>query len=492
MALKEVFASFGIKVDDEQLKRADKGVSDFIGKLGEMGRALVGGVAAVGFFNFAKNLADTGDALNDAANRLGLSSDALQSLGFAAQMSGSNVEGLTTALLILNDKVGDALINSAGEGAKTFQKYGISLKDASGQAKSSEELFSDIADKIADTTNEQKQLTIAVDFFSKQGRALLPMLKEGADGIAELTERAAELGEGFSKEAVEASAEFNDSLDEFGRIIQTVRGRLATALLPLLRRVVDVAVSLGAGFLSLAKNSAIFEGALAALAAVLTVKLAPAFLSLLKTLLPFAIPLAIITAIALVVDDLITMFRGGKSVIGEFIDSMAGIGTTEKIVRSLKQTFDDLFQGIRDGFELIRLFSKSKGGFRLDLLNTDELLKLNGIARRADERAGTTGNGTKGFLPLMANGRGAAIRNFANEAAQLTNPTVPASLSRAFVSQAGVKPGTTITAPTNVTVTLNGGGATESDRLLLQTFLEDLLDKKAQDVKAALVPAVPR
>jgi hypothetical protein len=488
MALREVAAFFGIQVDDKQLKAADKGISNFIDKLQEVGRSLIGGTAAVGFFHFAKSLADTGDALNDASNRLGISSDAIQELAHAASQSGAGIENLTTGLLILNDKVGDALVNATGEGAKAFQKYGISLKDASGQVKSSDALFADIADRIGRATTDQEKLTIATDFFSKQGRVLLPLLKEGSAGLDEMRKRARELGEGFSKEAVVASDAFNDSLADMGRISQTIRGRLAVILLPALKRLVDLVVVAAAKFLELAKNSALFEGALAAIGVVLTAKLAPAFLSLLKTLAPFAIPLAIITAIALVVDELITMFRGGKTVIGDFIDSFAGLGTTEQIVKSLKATFNDLFQGIKDGMELIRLFSKSKGGFRLDLLNTDELLRLNGIAGRANARAGGDG---QGFLPTLANGRGEAIQRAAAEVGQRTNPTVPAFLSRAFVSQPTAPAGTVITAPTNVTVQL-GGNPSAEERLVVEQWMKDFLDRKAADVKAALVTAVPK
>src|SRR5688572_3854706 len=122
-----------------------------------MGRALIGGTAALGFFTFARHLADTGDALNDASNRLGISSDAIQELTFAASQSGAGVENLTTALLLLNDKVGDALVNSTGEGAKTFQKYKIAIRDVNGQVKTADELFSDVADRIGKAKTDQEK-----------------------------------------------------------------------------------------------------------------------------------------------------------------------------------------------------------------------------------------------------------------------------------------------------------------------------------------------
>lgn len=67
-------------------------------------------------------------------------------------------------------------------------------------------------------------------------------------------------------------------------------------------------------------------GVLAAIAGVLAVDL----------LLPWVPAMLAIGATILLVDELWSMFTGGESVIGDFIDTMFGIGTTEDVVNSLR------------------------------------------------------------------------------------------------------------------------------------------------------------
>jgi hypothetical protein len=59
------------------------------------------------------------------------------------------------------------------------------------------------------------------------------------------------------------------------------------------------------------------------------------------------------------------------------------------------------------------------------------------------------------------------------------------------VSQPTAPAGTVITAPTNVTVQL-GGNPSAEERLVVEQWMKDFLDRKAADVKAALVTAVPK
>jgi hypothetical protein len=485
MALKEVAAVFGIKVDDEQLKRADKGISNFIDKLGEVGRALVGGVAAIGFFHFVKSLADTGDALNDASNRLGVGTDALQELSYAASQSGAGLENLTTGLLILNDKVGDALVNATGEGAKAFQKYGIAIKGAGGEVKASDELFSDIADRIGRAKTAQEQLTIAVDFFGKQGRTLLPLLKEGGAGLEAMRKRARGLGEGFSKEAVVASDAFNDSLADMGRVIQTVRGRIAVALLPLLKRFVDGLVAISARLLDFAKNSALVEGVLLAISGILVAKLIPSFVSLIRTLAPLAVPLAVFVGIALAIDEIITLMRGGKTVIGDFLDKLYGEGTAKNFpwdVRNvLKETieyFERLIVAAQAAFKVMRGEKLTANDIKTFGQLVQPFVGDNAVRSSTDQEA-----------------QRVRIREQAARAGQTVrfpgDPGYGTGNMRGLSAPVAGPTGPSIDARSNVTVQV-AGNATPETVTQLEQVMSDLLDRRADEVRAALVTAVPR
>ena len=83
-------------------------------------------------------------------------------------------------------------------------------------------------------------------------------------------------------------------------------------------------------------------------------------------LLPFAEVIAIaavvvgwIVLIAIAVDDLITMFEGGDSVIGFFLDQLFGVGASKSIVKSVKAAWVDLVAGIQNAITIVKMFSAS-------------------------------------------------------------------------------------------------------------------------------------
>lgn len=74
---------------------------------------------------------------------------------------------------------------------------------------------------------------------------------------------------------------------------------------------------------------------------------------------PFAIPIAVIAALILLVDELHALFTGGKSVIGEWLDEWGGVGTADALVRNLTeswQSFNDTLAAMPDiegAFDLV-------------------------------------------------------------------------------------------------------------------------------------------
>jgi hypothetical protein len=69
-------------------------------------------------------------------------------------------------------------------------------------------------------------------------------------------------------------------------------------------------------------------------------------LATIKTWAPILLKVGLVAAaigtVVVFVEDLFTLFSGGKSIIGDFIDSLFGIGTAEQVILSIKQAFQDV------------------------------------------------------------------------------------------------------------------------------------------------------
>lgn len=487
MALREIFAAFGFEIDAKKLDAADGKVESFKAKLETLVQFVTVGAGAAGLFAFADHISEIGDHLDKTAIRMGVSTDALQQLQFAAGQSGVGLDTLNNAVGRLQDLVGDAMIDATGPGAKAMHDLGLSFKDAGGQAKSADALLTEVADKIAATDDPTKRVTLAMNAFGKAGRELLPLLAEGSDGIAALRKEQQALGGGFSKEAVKASANYNDALGRLSVTFQSVKGRIAVVLLPVLQRLVDFGTKVASGLLELSKNSALVEAAIGTLAAALGLKLIPTIISLIAKLAPIALPVAALALLVLIVDDLIVAFRGGKSVIVEWVDALFGVGAAERAIRKIKDTVEDLTQGLRDGIDLLKLFAKSKGGFRFDLLSTEDLLSLNRIGAGASRRAGGDG---KGFLDdaILGGGRGDRLKQAVQDR---VNPTVPGRLSREFVPGARPGAGTTVSVPTSLQINVPPGSSSDHANFIADV-VSDVLGKRNDEVIAAMQTVAPK
>lgn len=349
MALREVLAHFGVEVETDKLERADSAIDGLIDKARKLGEVLVGGEVAKGVFEFGKRIAEQGEAIEQASIRVGVSTDALQQYGFAATQTGSDVGSLTFALLMLEDKIGDAMINASGEGAKAFAKYHIAIRDAKGSLKDTGSLFEEVADKIADTKDPAKQVTIAMDLFGRQGRALLPLLKQGKDGIAELKEEFAALGGGMSKEAIDASKKYVEQMHRLDAANQGLTGQIGVILLPVLGRLVDWVTKGSVAMRDLVDHTSLVQTVLGGLGAVLTVfavKSAIAFA-------PWLVWAAALAGVILIIEDIVTMFRGGDSLMGRFLDQIGGKDFHVEVVKEIK----DEWANLRDVFKELGPFA---------------------------------------------------------------------------------------------------------------------------------------
>lgn len=492
MALREVFARFGFDIDDSKLKAAEQAVDGFAKKLQQVGGLLAGGLVAKALFDFAKETANIGDAISDNAQRIGITTQSYQALGYAAQLSASNAEELSVALLALQDRAVDAARGSK-ETAAAFSRLGLKVKDANGHVKSADVLFVEAAEKISKMDNAAQQTAAAVDLFSRQGRALLPLLKGGAAGIAALTAEAEALGGGFSEAAVAASAEFNDSLDRSRFVVRGLRGQLALALLPAMRWLIDLTTKVAAWFARMARVSEFFRASLVVLGVATAAFGAVALRAFLPLLLPFLKAGLLLGLLILIVDDLLVLFKGGKSVIGDAIDALFGVGAAGKAIQWLKQQWQDLNVFIKESIDYISNFGKhfdealEKAGAALKKLIGEKGMA---VIRDALPTVGESVDGTQESRDAMRRnavsvGQSVRFKDESPEIAALLNGRARVDMvARASVSSSG----TMVNAPSTLNLTINAANADAKEVVReIKGGLDDFMRAKNREAANALV-----
>lgn len=138
------------------------------------------GASIVGAFTIDAIKARGADAkeLLNTAKQLGVSTDFFQ--GFSRRMSkaGVDADSMTASLQKLNIKIGEAKMGN-GEAQKAFDKFGISLVNANGTAKTSEQVVYDLSEVIKNIEDPTKRAAIAMEFFGRTGSRMAQGLAEG-------------------------------------------------------------------------------------------------------------------------------------------------------------------------------------------------------------------------------------------------------------------------------------------------------------------------
>lgn len=230
----------------KQLGKFDKDANASIGKIAG-GIAAFAVTVATGLAVAVKSQLDYADNLNDIAQRTGIATEQLSAYGLAAKQSGIDLETLAAALPKFQKNI-VAASDGTGAQADAFAALGISIKDAEGNLKSTDQLLLDAADSFSQYENGAAKSAAAQALFGKSGADLIPFLNMGRDGISEMTAKAKELGLVISTETAQAADEFNDKIGLLGSSAQGFATQVMADLLPTLNTLTDDTLNSAGGF----------------------------------------------------------------------------------------------------------------------------------------------------------------------------------------------------------------------------------------------------
>lgn len=233
----------------KSMERTAAGVSKgIVAGFTAIGAVIGGAVAAFASVDAAiqglSNAINAADRIDELSGRFSISTETLSGWGYAAKMTGSDLEGLVGIIPKFSKNIADAS-KAGSEADKTFKALGISVKDQAGNLRSFEDLLPEVQNRFAGISNETTKTALAMQLFGKSGSEFLEFLSLGADGMRTMEDRARSLGIVIDSDTAGAAAEFNDRVDDLRAATQGWFTQLAGELLPTLTslttQLVDVA-----------------------------------------------------------------------------------------------------------------------------------------------------------------------------------------------------------------------------------------------------------
>ncbi len=169
------------------------------------------GLAASRLKDAVVETTELGDKLSNLSQITGTSVEKLSSLKLAAEISNLSIDSLSHSIVLFARNIEGAQ-DGTGKTADALDRLGISLKDADGHLKTSEQLLSDVADRFQRMENGTTKSTLAMDLFGRSGANLIPILNEGSEGLRDIEDSARKAGIVMSDETAEAAAELSRSM----------------------------------------------------------------------------------------------------------------------------------------------------------------------------------------------------------------------------------------------------------------------------------------
>lgn len=351
MIIRKLEALFTINTNAAQFQKATSQLDQFSKKAEDVMKTIAGYWAVQALQNFVTNAAKAMDEIGKNAKFLGITTDALQELRYAAEKSGLSIDGLEDALKELQIRAVDALSGS-GEAFESFDKLGVKTTDVAGKIKEPLDLLVEVADQLKELPTHAERLWVVDSMFGDEGAKMLMMMHNGSAGLRTLREEARALGLTISTEGITKAGQFSQALHRIKTNSHGVSNAFIEGLLGPLSWVMEKISALALAFNQLEGRAAMVRVVLITLGAVVSALAVKAVLIAAPLIAPFLPLIGIILAASIVLEDLWGAFLGRDSLVasifGSMYNSIAEFASQASL--ALTKGFADAFKSINQEF----------------------------------------------------------------------------------------------------------------------------------------------
>lgn len=307
-------------------------------------------------FGMAKNIADINDQLTKQAQRLNLSTEQFQRLGFVAQDNGANISDLTSSLQNLSKAQEDVLLGKGD--LQAFGQLGINPQDFN----NTNDLLLAISDSISQIDSDSKKISL----LERVGisRNLLQSLEKGSDEVKRLGDEFDRLGGRVTEDQKKTASEFQANWLRATTRTKGIYNRFSTALtkstnkflekfnsmskeqmeafekrleevISVIGKIYDVVLSVINKIIDLFSRLSNVMGGVKNL----VLSLGGAFLLIKRQMIrSLAVPIALLGALYLAIDDVLSALEGKDSYFKDLVpqEAIDGIGKFVAILGDYK------------------------------------------------------------------------------------------------------------------------------------------------------------
>ncbi len=186
------------------------------------------GISVTGLLAFAKSAVNTADEIGKMSQKIGIATEDLSKLQYAAALADVDAESLGQSIA----KLSKATVDPSGDVKAAFDALGVSIADTDGKVKGSIVLIEELADAFSKFEDGPTKTAAAMAIFGKSGAELIPLLNGGSKAIREAGDELERFGGVVTPQAAKAAEDFNDNLTRLQFAAKGVVQEIVNSMLP--------------------------------------------------------------------------------------------------------------------------------------------------------------------------------------------------------------------------------------------------------------------
>lgn len=200
-------------------------------------KAVANAIVQIGksMFNAVKESGKFADDVNTMAKKFNLSTKEIQQYIRASDLIDVEVETIAKSMT----KLTKAMNNPSTSVSKAFKEIGITVRDASGELRDSNEVFNEVIEALGGISNETQQDAYALEIFGKSASELGPLINGGAEELKKFNEYLEENNLLLSDEELKNLNIMNDSFDTLQATIEATVVKVSAELAPVITPLID-------------------------------------------------------------------------------------------------------------------------------------------------------------------------------------------------------------------------------------------------------------
>ncbi len=226
-----------------------KGLDNVTGKLQKLGKHKFGGAAmgalkgtifvagAAGLARFVKGTLNSVDALGKISTKLGMSTEFISEMQYAAELSGIKNNELAMSLQRVNRRFGEIQAGGGKAYIETLRTLNPEILKTVQNGGDITDVIGDLADAFNNDLIPASQKTrLAFSLFDSEGVKMLQLMENGSDGIAKMRKEARALGVSIDANMTRKAAEANDAYTRLAASADALWKRFAVGAVDLVTR----------------------------------------------------------------------------------------------------------------------------------------------------------------------------------------------------------------------------------------------------------------